>query len=55
MLFERCDVKHITLFHSFRKFLVLENQQEILHALLGGKEKVTLNRSFNCILIKKLC
>ena len=43
--------KHITYFHSSRKFLVLENQRGILHAflILGSKEKITANSIFNFI------
>ena len=54
MFFERCDVKHITYFYSSGNFLVLKNQREILHALLSGKEKITVNRIFNFISTKKL-
>ena len=55
MLFERCDVNHTNYFYSSGKFLVLKNQREILHALLSGKEKITITRIFNFISTKKLC
>ena len=41
-------------FRSAQKFLVLENQWEILRALLSGKEKITVNRNFNFISTEKL-
>ena len=42
-------------FRSARRFLLLENQRGILHALLSGKDKITVNRIFNFISTKKLC
>ena len=53
MFFECCDVKHYI--RSAQKLLVLGNQQEILYTLLSGKEKITVNRTFNFISTKKPC
>ena len=54
MIFERCE-RQTYYFCSAQKCLVLENQREILQALLSDKEKITVNRIFSFILTKKLC
>lgn len=55
ILFERCEIKHITCFNFSQKFLLLGNQCKIFQDLVCSQVKITVNIIFNFISAKMLC